>query len=310
MGQISDRAFQAASSYQLEAETLLQMKDYTGAMKSAWQGQLACKTAENHYGEVEAWLLVMKAAVQKMIADGKPLDKKNLDRVMRAGHEAKKIGQKMLDVTLPNAVYWHASVIAASGDHKEALEIIPEAIAMYKTLKELSGEANAQTLMGNCYLILGQIGEAMQAAQAAMQLFQEAEDPEGLQTAMPLLAQLGMGMGPAAPAGDAVPMMRPVSASAPRAASSVGPMSKDLAPKIDKVALKAQILKMAGNVVVDDAILSEDTPLMDAGIDSLSAVSFRNDLAKSFEVELPASLIFDYPDIGSITDYVFDLSTK
>merc|ERR1712226_831135 len=105
----------------------------------------------------------------------------------------------------------------------------------------------------------------------------------------------------------------PAMPAAPRpteAASAASVAAEVAVPKLDKVALKAEILKMGGNVVVDEVDLTEDTPLMDAGIDSLSAVSFRNDLAKTFEVELPASLIFDYPDINSITDYVYDLATN
>ena len=37
--------------------------------------------------------------------------------------------------------------------------------------------------------------------------------------------------------------------------------------------------------------MANDTPLMDTGLDSLSAVQFRNDLTRDFNVKLPASLM-------------------
>jgi len=51
--------------------------------------------------------------------------------------------------------------------------------------------------------------------------------------------------------------------------------------------------------------LEDDTPLMEAGIDSLSAVEFRNKVSTEFrEVKLPSTLMFDYPSLAALTDYV------
>lgn len=50
--------------------------------------------------------------------------------------------------------------------------------------------------------------------------------------------------------------------------------------------------------------MANDTPLMDTGLDSLSAVQFRNDLTRDFNVKLPASLMFDYPTITALTEKI------
>merc|ERR1711972_373795 len=47
------------------------------------------------------------------------------------------------------------------------------------------------------------------------------------------------------------------------------------------------------------------TPLMDAGLDSLAAVEFGGILQKQFlGVQLPGTLMFDFPNVKSIADFM------
>eukprot|EP00434_Breviolum_minutum_P017896 symbB.v1.2.015788.t1/scaffold1186.1/size133168/6 len=51
--------------------------------------------------------------------------------------------------------------------------------------------------------------------------------------------------------------------------------------------------------------MDDNTPLMEAGIDSLSAVEFRNKVSSEFRsVRLPSTLMFDYPTLTALADYV------
>eukprot|EP00070_Physeter_catodon_P015589 XP_023973534.1 uncharacterized protein LOC112062809 [Physeter catodon] len=52
---------------------------------------------------------------------------------------------------------------------------------------------------------------------------------------------------------------------------------------------------------------SPDAPLQELGIDSLAAVEFRNALQTALDVKLAATLLFDYPTLQSLTDFLFSL---
>lgn len=52
--------------------------------------------------------------------------------------------------------------------------------------------------------------------------------------------------------------------------------------------------------------ITVDRPLMDQGFDSLMAVEMRNTLSKAVGADLPVSLLFDYPTLEKIRDYIFE----
>ena len=51
-----------------------------------------------------------------------------------------------------------------------------------------------------------------------------------------------------------------------------------------------------------------DAPLADAGMDSLEAVELRQMLSDAFNLELPATLMYDYESVAAIAGYIADLS--
>jgi hypothetical protein len=47
-----------------------------------------------------------------------------------------------------------------------------------------------------------------------------------------------------------------------------------------------------------------DAPLMDSGLDSLGAVEFRSSLEARLSLQLPPTLVFDYPSLSAIVGYL------
>lgn len=73
--------------------------------------------------------------------------------------------------------------------------------------------------------------------------------------------------------------------------------------------LFAHLRQQVATVLGIDAALLRDpqSGLSDLGIDSLIAVELRNRLQTSFDRPLPATLIYDYPTLAALTDYLWTL---
>jgi len=73
--------------------------------------------------------------------------------------------------------------------------------------------------------------------------------------------------------------------------------------------VRAMILETAMNVN-DGEPLEMDTSLMESGIDSLAAITFRNELQKKSGLTLKGTLMFDYPSMGEIAQHIVELSNS
>lgn len=117
----------------------------------------------------------------------------------------------------------------------------------------------------------------------------------------------------ALPFPSAVQMPAPLPSSAPEAgggaAASAAPAQEVVAAKqgLDMGFVRSMIMETALEVN-DGEALEMDTSLMESGIDSLAAITFRNELQKKSGLMLKGTLMFDYPTMGAIADHIVELS--
>lgn len=66
--------------------------------------------------------------------------------------------------------------------------------------------------------------------------------------------------------------------------------------------ISSEVKAVARSILGRD--VGETEPLMSAGMDSLSSVEFRNSLGARLGVELPSTLVFDYPNIAAVVAFL------
>jgi 3-oxoacyl-(acyl-carrier-protein) synthase/NAD(P)-dependent dehydrogenase (short-subunit alcohol dehydrogenase family)/acyl carrier protein len=74
--------------------------------------------------------------------------------------------------------------------------------------------------------------------------------------------------------------------------------------------IENEIKRIFKYVVGGGGEIKADEPLMEAGIDSLSAVEFQTCLNKSFSIKFSSTVLFDYPTIKSLTQMILQHSIK
>jgi 3-oxoacyl-(acyl-carrier-protein) synthase/thioesterase domain-containing protein/acyl carrier protein len=88
-------------------------------------------------------------------------------------------------------------------------------------------------------------------------------------------------------------------------------------PRLDVVrnnrafALRSELRRVIHDALLisKDAELDDRATFLDLGIDSIQMVRFMASLSRRLGVELAQTLLFEYPTIGTLTDYLFTLKT-
>ncbi|CDJ56660.1 Soraphen polyketide synthase A, related, related, partial [Eimeria maxima] len=84
-------------------------------------------------------------------------------------------------------------------------------------------------------------------------------------------------------------------------------------PSIPSVLSREQIraaidesLKLALN---RDEPLQEDTPFVEAGVDSMTSIGIRENLSKKLKIQLPSTILYDHPCIAQLVGYLEQISS-
>merc|ERR1719316_1638000 len=100
--------------------------------------------------------------------------------------------------------------------------------------------------------------------------------------------------------------MAPAAGGQSAAAPAAGAMAVYRAP--DPAVVKERIAALVGDMTGETG-LEADTPFMDSGIDSLASVELRTNLQKQFGVQLPSTVMFNYPTTSAMAQFLVDEMT-
>ena len=101
-----------------------------------------------------------------------------------------------------------------------------------------------------------------------------------------------------------VPPSRQAPTSQPSASAQVVacPAAQDSAVAAFKHHVAAEVAAVIRSILGAD--VGTEAPLVAAGLDSLSSVELRNSLEAKLGLELPSTLVFDYPTMSAMTGFI------
>merc|ERR1740121_2389779 len=218
-----------------------------------------------------------------------------------------------------------------NGKPEEALASSDEAVVLFRDNGCAHSEANALLLSADALRVLRQYRDAGEAAEEALRLFRGLDPPDakGEEFAQEILDYLDqikrqkqqqaeqMKMMQQQAAGGMMPMMQQQEAfEIPEQAVSLARQERergpalDLSSGVDVDTIKTKVLEIASRITgAEDGEIEADTPLMEAGLTSNSAVLMRDELTQELPgVSLPVTLVFDYPSISAMTELIVESS--
>eukprot|EP00930_Biecheleria_cincta_P054877 TRINITY_DN41269_c0_g1_i1.p1 TRINITY_DN41269_c0_g1~~TRINITY_DN41269_c0_g1_i1.p1 ORF type:complete len:795 (+),score=212.72 TRINITY_DN41269_c0_g1_i1:60-2387(+) len=238
---------------------------------------------------------------------GRRETKKACDGALKAAKEAVAICKKFdrEKAFQANAYSVLAQCQGMVGKMKEGLKSANESLRISEEEGNRKGIAAALVTIGEIYSMNGKKEEAKKFAYKSLDLAQKIRDPQSEHAATQLIEHLegkgGKQQEDFAGSYDTPSLDAGAAAASSQGESALGPYS---GPTVESLSGKIQELASA-LVSVDD--LELDSPLMEAGLDSLSMVQFRNTLQQQFPgVPMPASLIFDNPSVRAVAANIVD----
>eukprot|EP00930_Biecheleria_cincta_P083909 TRINITY_DN7340_c1_g1_i1.p1 TRINITY_DN7340_c1_g1~~TRINITY_DN7340_c1_g1_i1.p1 ORF type:complete len:816 (-),score=228.71 TRINITY_DN7340_c1_g1_i1:563-3010(-) len=333
-----------ADSLKMIGELHWKKNEYKVAVRYGERARALYREAEKLDGEVACMYMISENAVRHSVKEGARIysetpvprqAKDALDKGIKIAEAAIKIarsGNLAAPELLGSLLCARAQGLTLKARFEEALNCADEAVMQFRELGAYQMEANALMLACDNLRALQQIKEAAEAVDEALALYKHVEDEVGEKLALEVIDSFKEFMQPQQPqympppgAPAALPQGPSVfDQAAQQAALEAGQMARPGAgpmisrgpagPALDVKAgltldvVKSKVLEIAMRITgADDDEIQADTPLMEAGLTSNSAILMRDELGAALPgVSLPVTLVFDYPSVAAMAELVVE----
>eukprot|EP00747_Dinoflagellata_sp_TGD_P207449 gnl/TRDRNA2_/TRDRNA2_81024_c1_seq1.p1 gnl/TRDRNA2_/TRDRNA2_81024_c1~~gnl/TRDRNA2_/TRDRNA2_81024_c1_seq1.p1 ORF type:complete len:361 (+),score=121.91 gnl/TRDRNA2_/TRDRNA2_81024_c1_seq1:31-1083(+) len=305
--EVGDKEAEAMNMLHI-AQICLNDGELREAVKASQEAQVLGQVIKSPSLEIQGMLLTTQAYVAQM-SEGQKSGGKEYDKALRNSKEALTMSADLDDKELMGSSnYWVAHVLMMKQKSEEALTFVNEAINVFHEMgtgqSAKAGEANALLLAGQIEQIQGDNAKALDLFKQGKGLFKDIGDKQGESVADGLISDAQTAVPVAAAAPTAAQMAAFSAAALPGAASAVAEVSKGLDPAY----VRQTVIELVKNVSGAGEAIDGDTPLMDFGVDSLSSVQLRSEMARTFNMKLPNTLMFDMPSVGRLTEFLVEAS--
>jgi tetratricopeptide (TPR) repeat protein len=317
--------------------------DFKAAIRYAERSRALYREAENLDGEVACMHMISENSIRLSVKEGariysdSPIPRQArdaLDKGIKMAEAGIKIASSGILTTpelLGSLLCARAQGLTLKAEFQESLNCADEAISGFREMGAYQMEANALMIACDNLRAMQQIKEASEAADEALALYKHVEDTVGEQMAQEVLDVFKQQLKPAQPqyvppppvAGQAPQGPSVFEQAAAQAAADAGKASApgtvaisrgpsgpalDVSAGLTVDVVKSKVLEIAMRITgAEDDEIQADTPLMEAGLTSNSAILMRDELGAALPgVSLPVTLVFDYPSISAMAELVVE----
>eukprot|EP00931_Biecheleriopsis_adriatica_P075574 TRINITY_DN49403_c0_g1_i1.p1 TRINITY_DN49403_c0_g1~~TRINITY_DN49403_c0_g1_i1.p1 ORF type:complete len:859 (+),score=258.79 TRINITY_DN49403_c0_g1_i1:93-2669(+) len=316
-----------------EGDTVIQMVrihlaagDFEAAEKHGLEAQKVFQECGDKAAESVACVHLVQACLKLMMAEASGETKEALssqsyraaaEKAMRAANDAitacRHLGSKQLRA---GALFWRAQVLGFRGRLEEALHAVIDAERCFESIGADGAMVQCKVLAADCLAGLKSYDEAKEVAKQAVEQAGHCKDRQAQSQAKDCLERVEQVEKkskeiPAAPVQQAIAApvqgeQAPVKPVAEVAASAAVPEQKGLDPAL----ATKRVMAIVSDVIAADDDLSADSPLMEAGMDSLSSVQLVTEVSKEFQMSLSPSLVFDFPTVAAVVAHLVEESNS
>eukprot|EP00931_Biecheleriopsis_adriatica_P064801 TRINITY_DN39496_c0_g1_i1.p1 TRINITY_DN39496_c0_g1~~TRINITY_DN39496_c0_g1_i1.p1 ORF type:complete len:815 (+),score=228.57 TRINITY_DN39496_c0_g1_i1:34-2478(+) len=324
------------------ADIYAKQEQHKAAIRAGERSRALLRGEESALNEASILFTVAQECVQLAVIEGarvrsdKPLKRAARDALEKADKYAKTAIKLCSDHSeeagiadvLGSSLCAMAQVKIMKGNLEEGLDSVKKAQRTFSSTGNTSNQASACLLAADVQRAMERYQESQREALEAIRCFKLTDpvDEKGLQAAQQILDDLKQQLAPA-------PQMP--AAQAARFQGSSGPLpgqlqlsTEDEAPREERVAARGarptggaldvrnlspelvqkKLLEHALAITgADDGEIEADTPLMEAGLTSTTAIGLRDELTKDLPgINLPVTLVFDYPSVSAMTELVME----
>jgi len=321
--QAAERAIEVAQEYgskRREAEALrlltqvhLDARNFDQAERAATKAKQLASLMEDRKEMTCAQLLLTQVYLAVGADEEVPEQGPHpLEKALRSSAEAVTLSSRAGDRVLVAASRLaRARLLSMTGRLHDAQRSAEEAVRWFRKAEDPLGEVKTLVLQGETALALNQKAEAKEFAESANELAMAMRDTQTQAEVADLLERIEKKMAPPKAVIQVQQIMSTADSDAPvvAAAADAGASMAKAKPKgLDAIMVQKKVMEITANLMAGDDDLENDSPFMEAGMDSLSSVQLMSELGKEFQMAMSPSLVFDFPTVRALTDHLVEES--
>mmetsp|Transcript_51107 Transcript_51107/g.163593 ORF Transcript_51107/g.163593 Transcript_51107/m.163593 type:complete len:841 (-) Transcript_51107:371-2893(-) len=340
--EVQDQQGEAAALRTL-VEVHVMEREFDSALRVLGSLLTLVKEMGDREEEVTTMVLTSRALIMQIMQkeeEGKSNEKMykaTADKATKLAKDALATARKLESAqVLGTALFTVGQTQMMNGKMGEATKAADEALTVFRDCSYLQGEAATLTLLAGISLYNRDIAKARELGEEAVYIYQQVGDADGEDQAWTELERvekveeeikqrylqeeqmkqqwqmqqwaMQQGQMPMMPQ-EGMPQEAEQSAAAGGYEAKI--MKIDLGAGLDPAVLKGQILEVAKGLIGYDEDIEFDAPLMESGLTSNTAVLLRDALTQTLPgVNLPVTLVFDYPSISNMTELIVENAEK